>query len=43
MQIGEALAVSPAKEKSSGEDPLMVELDQRLRQMISTLAEQRPV
>src|SRR5438132_8781750 len=31
IEIGEAMVVSPTKEKSGGEDPLMVELDLRLR------------
>ena len=37
IEIGEAMVVSPTKEKSGGEDPLMVELDLRLRHMIATL------
>ena len=43
LQVGEALEVSAARERGGGEDPLMVQLDQRLRGMIQTLsAEGRP-
>ena len=36
----EAIEVSPARERSNGEDPLMVQLDQSLRAMIEALAAQ---
>jgi len=37
MQVGEALKVSPARDKSGSEDPLMQQLEERLREMIATL------
>jgi hypothetical protein len=37
IHVGEALTVNPEREKRGGEDPLMVQLDQRLRAMIEAL------
>jgi 1-acyl-sn-glycerol-3-phosphate acyltransferase len=37
MEVGEALEVSPARDKSGGEDPLMQHLEERLRAMIASL------
>jgi len=37
MQIGAALEVSPARDNSGGEDPLMQQLEERLRAMIVSL------
>jgi hypothetical protein len=42
MQVGEAMEVSPEREKSMSEDPLMIELDKRLRAMLDGLKRPRP-
>jgi 1-acyl-sn-glycerol-3-phosphate acyltransferase len=37
LQVGEALEISPARDKSGGEDPLMHQFEARLRDMIASL------
>ena len=38
IQLGPALEVSPVKEKGGSEDPLLMKLEQQLREMLQRLA-----
>ena len=41
IQVGEAMEVSPVRDRTAGEDPLMLQLEERLRTMIAVLTAER--
>jgi len=42
MEVGEAIEVSPARERGAATDPLMAQLRERLEAMLAALKERRP-